>query len=107
MGLIDHAVEKRYGIGLVAENGILNLGIVDLVNVVNPGLVALYRVDRERRNNSIALGPLILELCNGAKLGGADRSEVTRVAEDKRPLALDVLVPLDIAKGGGSSEIRS
>lgn len=74
--VVDHVV----GVGNLAlgvgDDGELEVGAVDLVDVLDPGLVGLGAVGAQADELDAALGELRLELGEGAELGGADGGEV-------------------------------
>lgn len=57
----------------------------DLVNVLDPALVAATSIGGQTDQLDASLGELGLELGKGAKLGGADGGEVFRVREENNP----------------------
>lgn len=111
---------------LVGEDGELDLGLADLVDLLDPLLVLLGAVHRHHGHLDLALGELLGQLSNAADLGRAHGREVTGVAHCKGeaqqlsqvslrcrteltqngPRALDVLVPRNGAILGVGSEVR-
>ena len=74
--VVDHVVgvgDLALGVG---DNGELEVGAIDLVDVLDPGLVGLGAVGAQTDELDAALGELGLELGEGAQLGGADGGEV-------------------------------
>lgn len=78
----------------------------DLVNVLDPALVAATSIGGQTDQLDASLGELGLELGKGAKLGGADGGEVFRVREENNPTVADELVEVDGTFGGLGLEVR-
>lgn len=106
VGLVNHAILEGNCVVLISNDGVPNLGLIDLFDVLDPSTVALRRVNREGCDDDATALPLALETSNNTKLGGANRGEVTRVGEEDCPLALNILVPLDFALGRVCLKVR-
>lgn len=91
---------------LVANDGELQVAARDLVDVLNPAIVAVDGVCGESDELCAALGELGLELRECAQLGGADGCVVLRMREEDHPLVADELVEVDGALGGLGLEVR-
>src|SRR5712691_9169972 len=63
-------------------------------------------IDAESHQLDAALVEFRLKLGQGAKLGGANRSEILRVREQQCPAVADPVMEFDLAVGGFSLEIR-
>ena len=100
-----HVVQQRNLALLVGNDGKGHGAARDLVNVLDPALVALERVGREADDLDAALLELGLELGHGAELGGADGGVVLRVGEEHDPAVADELVEVDRAVGRVGLEV--
>lgn len=102
-------VQHVIGVGdlalLVADDGEVQLAAADLVNVLDPALMAVDGIGRETNELDIALGELGLELCESAELGGADRGVVLGVREEDDPAVADELVEVNGALCGLRLEV--
>ena len=104
--VVDHVVGKRNLALLVADDGELQLGAGDLIDVLDPALMAVDGVGRETNELCAALGELRLELGECTELGGADGGVVLGVGEENDPVVADELVEVDGALGGLGLEVR-
>jgi hypothetical protein len=100
-----HVVRKRDLPLLVANDGELQVAARNLVDVLDPAIVAVDGVRGEADELRATLGELGLELREGAELGGADGSVVLRMREEDHPLVADELVEVDWALGGLGLEV--
>ena len=74
--MVDHVVGVRDLAVLVSNDGEVERGLGDLINVLDPLAVGLDGVGGETNQLDIALGELGLELGEGTELGRADGGEV-------------------------------
>ena len=102
---MDHVVELRDLAVGVADDREVELRAADLGDVVGPVVVAVDRVYRDGDRLGVALLELVLQRGGAAELGGADRGEVGRVAEEDRPLAGLPVVEVDLAFGRLCGEV--
>src|SRR6185437_11845698 len=77
-----------------------------VLNVAGPFLMIVDRIDRQPDDLSVALVELRLEPGHGAKLSGADRSEIFRVREQHAPGSTEPVVKTDLSFRGLRLEIR-
>lgn len=104
-GVHLHVVQVRDLALLVANDGEVQLAARDLVDVLDPALMAVDGVGREADELDTALGELGLELGEGAELGGAHGRVVLGVREEHDPIVADELVEVDGALGGLGLEV--
>ena len=78
------------------------LGFID---VLDPLVVRIHRVDGQGNGLDAAFVELILELGGKAQLGGAHRGEVGGVGEQDAPAVTEPLVETDLAGAGVLLEI--
>lgn len=90
---------------LVGNDGESDLGASDLVNVLDPSLVAAEGVGRETNQLDATLGELRLELGESAQLSGADGGVVLGVGEENDPVVANELVEVDGTSGGVGLEV--
>ena len=90
---------------LVADDGELEIAARDLIDVLDPAIVAVDGVGGEADELCAALGELGLKLRESAELGGADRRVVLRMREEDNPLVADELVEVDGALSGFRLEV--
>ena len=69
-------------------------------------MMLVGRVDADADQLDAALVELRLEPCDGAELGGADRREILRMREEKRPAVAEPFVKADVAFGAFGFEVR-
>jgi hypothetical protein len=121
---VDHVVrigDLALGVG---DDGELELGAGDLIDILNPGVVGVGVVGALKGNSSASLlamwahityqaneldttsSELGLELGESTELSGTDGSEVIGVGEEDGPLVADELVEVDRAVGGVGIEVR-
>jgi hypothetical protein len=74
--VVDHVVQVGNLAAGVGNDGEGELGAIDLVNVLDPGLVGVGAVGAETNQLDVAGSKLGLELSESAELGGADGCEV-------------------------------
>lgn len=104
--VVDHVVlvgDLALGVG---DDGELEVGASDLVDVLDPAVVGLDAVGAQTDELDTAGSELGLELGEGAQLGGADGGEVIGVGEEDGPLVADELVEVDGTVGGLGIEVR-
>jgi hypothetical protein len=102
---VDHVVQVGHLALGVADHREVHRGALGLADVALPLQVRLDVVDREADDLHVALVELGLDLGHVAELGGADRREVLRVAEQHTPRVAEPLVEADLALGGGGGEV--
>ena len=73
--VVEHVVGQRNLTLLVSDDGELERGVADLVDVVDPGAMAVDCVCGETDQLDAALGEFGFELGEGAEFGGADGGE--------------------------------
>lgn len=100
-----HVVGEGHLALLVANDGEGNLGAGNLIDVLDPALVAVDGVGGETDELDATLGELGLELSEGAELGGADGGVVLGVREEDDPVVANELVEVDGTLGGLSIEV--
>lgn len=103
--VVDHVVlvgDLALGVG---DDGELQLGAGDLIDVLDPAVVGLDTVGAETDQLDATSSELGLELGEGAQLGGTDGGEVIGVGEEDGPLVADEVVEVDGAGGGVSIEV--
>ena len=93
VGVCDLAV-------LVTDDRELQVSAADLVNILDPFVVALDAVCGETDKLDTALCKLGLELSKGTKLGGADGGEVIGMREEDDPVVTNELVEVDATSSG-------
>lgn len=76
--VINHVVGESNLALLVSDNWEGEVGVVDLVDILDPATVGLDSVGGETDELSSTLGELWLELCESSELGGADWSVIWR-----------------------------
>lgn len=91
---------------LVANDGELQVGTGDLIDVLDPTTVALDGVGGKTDELDTTLGELGLKLGKCTKLGGADWGVVLGVGEEDDPLVANELVEVDGTSGGLGIEVR-
>ena len=123
--LVDHVVkEGNLAVG-IRNDGELDVGVGDFVDVIDPlvvgaevvgtlhpsavsGGLKLQRKATHKTNHlDASLFKLILQLGEGTQLGGADGREVSGVGEENGPAVADELVEVDLAMGGKGLEVGS
>ena len=103
--MVKHVVGESDLALLVANDGELEVGARDLVNVLDPATVAVDGVGRETDELDTTLGELGLELSEGTELGGADGGVVLGVGEEDDPAVANELVEVNGTTGGLSLEV--
>lgn len=104
--VVNHVVQVGDLALRVGDDGELQLGASDLINVLDPAVVGLNAVSAQADELDTTGSELGLKLGESTELGGADRGEVIGVGEDDGPLVADELVEVDGTVGGLSIEIR-
>ena len=84
----------------VADDGIVDLRALGLLDVGKPSAVAVDRIDAEPDQLGVALGEFGLDLGHVAEFRGADRREVLGMGEQDRPAVADKVVEVDRSLGG-------
>jgi hypothetical protein len=103
---VDHVVQVGDLALGVGDNGELELGAGDLIDVLDPTVVGLDAVGTQTDELNTTLGELGLKLGEGTELGGADGGEVIGVGEEDSPLVTDEVVEVDGTGGGLGVEVR-
>ena len=106
VGLVQHSPSSGDLAVGVRDDGVVEVGLGHVVDILDPRLVVANRVDRETGNNAVSSGELGLHLGETAELGGTDGGEVLGVRAEESPLALNVLVPLEGTQLGLALEVR-
>jgi hypothetical protein len=104
--VVDHVVQVGDLALGVGDDGELQLGAGDLIDILDPAVVRLNVVGAQTDELDTASSELGLELGEGAELGGADGGEVIGVGEEDSPLVTDELVEVDGTVGGLGIEVR-
>lgn len=103
--VVDHVV----GVGNLAlgvgDDGELELGAGNLIDVLDPAVVGLDMVGAQANELDTASSELGLELGKGTELGGTDGGEVIGVGEEDGPLVTNELVEVDGTVGGVGIEV--
>jgi len=112
--VVNHVVgvgDLAFGVG---DDGKLELGAGNLVNVLDPGVVGLDTVGAETDQLDATSGELGLELGESTQLGGTDGGEVIGVGEEDGPAVTDEVVEgngtvrgLSIEVGGNGAETEA
>lgn len=100
-----HVVEVGNLALLVGNDGELDLGAGDILDVVDPALVAAEGVGGETDQLDAALLELGLKAGHLAELGGADGGVVLGVGEEDDPVVANKLVEVNGTRGGVSLEV--
>lgn len=103
---VDHVVQVGDLALGVGNDGELELGAGDLIDVLDPTVVGLDAVGTQTNELNTTLGELGLKLGEGTELGGADGGEVIGVGEEDGPLVADEVVEVDGTVGGLGVEVR-
>lgn len=103
--MIQHIIQIRHLALLVPNDGKPQLGIADLVDVLDPAAVGVDSVGGQADELGVALRELGFEAGEGAELGGADGGVVFRVREEDDPGVADEVVEVDWAGGGFGLEV--
>jgi len=106
MSLIQHSVEDGYFPVLVSNDGVANSHVVDFVDILNPLIVVINRVNADGSNFNVALLELILLFGKLTQLGGAHRCEISGMAEEDPPRGAQPVVEFDVTLGGVCLKIR-
>lgn len=126
VALVDHVVQEGDLSVSVGDNGELQVGRRDFVDVLNPLAVGAEVVGAlespvlagvklwcqgrgtyKTNHLHVALLELILELGKGTQLRGANGREVSRVREQNGPAVADELVEVNVAVGRLRIEVGS
>lgn len=104
--VVDHVVQVSNLSLRVGDNGELQGGASDLINVLDPSLVRLGAIGRQANELGVSLLKLRLQLGESTQLGGADGGEVVGVREQDGPLVANEVVERDRTVGGLGLEVR-
>ena len=103
---VNHVVEVGNLALRVGDDGELEVGASDLIDVLNPAVVGLDLVGTQTDELDTTLGELGLKLGKGTELGGTDGGEVIGVGEEDGPLSTEELVEVDGTVRGVRVEVR-
>ena len=102
---MDHPVEIAHLLVFVGQDRIVNGGLLHLVDVADPALVALGGIDAQGDRLDVALVPLGAQPGHLAQLGGADGGVVRGVGEQHNPAVTSEVVEVDRTQLGVLGEI--
>ena len=102
---MDHVVQVGNRAVWVADHREVNWRALCFSDVAFPLFVRFDAVNRKADYFDVALIKLWFDLGDVAKLGGAHRGEVLRVAEQYAPRIAEPVVKLDLALCGCCSEV--
>ena len=97
---MNHVVERRDLAVGVGDDRKVDARVLRVVDVLDPALVRLDRIDRQRDDLDVALGEFVLQLGRSAQLGRAHRREVRGMREQDAPTVAEPLVETDGAFAG-------
>ncbi|MCY1176071.1 hypothetical protein D9M73_163320 [compost metagenome] len=89
----------------VGDDREVHQGALGVVDVIDPAVMGIHRIHRQRDHLHATRGELVLELGGETQLGGAHRGEVGRVREQHAPAAAQPLVEADLAFAGFLFEV--
>lgn len=104
--VVNHVVQVGDLALGVGDDGELELGAGDLIDVLDPTVVRFNVVGTQTDELDTTRGELGLKLGEGTELGGADGSEIIGVGEEDGPLVADEVVEVDGTVGGLGVEVR-
>lgn len=90
---------------LVGNDGEVDLGAGDVLDIADPALVAAEGVGRETDELDAALGELRLEAGHLTELGGADGRVILGVGEEDDPVVANELMEVNGTLGGLGLEV--
>lgn len=90
--LIDHVVEESDVAVVVGDDGEREVGVAELIDVLDPALVGTEVVGAESNHLDAAGLEFILEFCKGAQFGCADGGVVGGVGEEDCPAVALLLI---------------
>ncbi|MCY1457568.1 hypothetical protein D9M71_748740 [compost metagenome] len=102
---MDQVVQLGHLAVGVGDDREVDLGILGLVDVIDPLHMGCHRVHGQRQHLHPTLGELALEPGGQAEFGGAYRGEVRRVGEQHAPAVAEPFVETDGAGAGILFEI--
>ena len=76
---VNHPVEIAHGFVLIREDRVINDRALGFVDIANPALVALSRVNAQGNGFDVALIPFGSQLGDGTELRGANRGVISGV----------------------------
>ena len=103
---VNHPVQVRNRPVRVRDQREVQRRSLRLLNVLRPRLMRRQLVHAQPQHLHAALVELRLQLRRVPQLGRAHRGKVLRVREQDRPVALDVVIKMDLAFGRFRREIR-
>ena len=102
---VNHAVEIAHLFIGVGEDRVIHRGVLGLVDVADPALVAFGAVNAQGDGFDVALLPFRAQAGHLAELGGADGRVVGGVREEHHPAIGPEVVEIDGAELGILGEI--
>lgn len=103
--MVQHVVCVGHLPLFIADHWEAEIGVRNLVNVLDPLMVVLYVVCRQTNQFDATLRELRLKFGKGPQLRRANRSEILRVGEQNDPFVADELVEVDGSIGSFCFEI--
>ncbi|MCY1451313.1 hypothetical protein D9M68_845690 [compost metagenome] len=102
---MDQVVEVGHLAVGVGDDGEVDQGALGVVDVIDPAVVGIHRVDGQGDGLHATGGELVLQLGGEAEFGGAHRREVGRVREEHAPAAAQPFMEADAAFAGVLFEV--
>ena len=102
---MQHVVEVGDRFVGVGEDGEIYGGFLCIVDVTNPFVMLVERVDTDGDGLDVTLGKFAGECGGFAELGGAHRREVSRMRKQHHPRVARPLMKMDRPFGGVLREI--
>ena len=93
--MIQHVVCQRDLTSLVANDGELQGGVGELVDILDPLMVVIDVVGRQTNQLDASFGKLGFQLCERSQLGRTHWSKVFWMREKHDPFVADELVEVD------------
>jgi len=103
--LVDHVIQERHLPIAIGNDGELQRGAGDLVDVGDPFFVTAQVVGAQTNHLHVSLLKLILQLGECSELGGTDRGEVGGMRKEDRPFAIEPLVEINVAVSSLCDEV--
>ena len=111
---VDHVIHTRDGEVGIRDDREAQIGLLRVVDVVDPFAMFFRRIGRKAERLGIAAFERLGELGGAAHFGRADRREVGRVAEEEYPAIASPIVQADFAilgvdgkVGGGVTDVKA
>ena len=102
---VDHIIQPRHFPIGISDDGKLQVGAGDVVDIFDPLLVRRQIIGAESNHFDIPTDKFIFEFGKRSEFGGADGSEVGWVGEEDAPAVVEEFVKVDLALGGLSTEV--